>query len=64
MTDEQIERAVERLVDLLDQRFTTTAMEEGEYNRLIGRIDDWATVQYARPNSLRQSFLVWIGSRH
>lgn len=47
MTEEQIERIVERKVDALDNRFTTGGVTQEEYDAELAAIDKWAEDQYA-----------------
>lgn len=48
MTEEQIERAVERKTDALDRVFmaTGTTMTQAEYNAESAKITAWAEAQY------------------
>lgn len=48
MTDEQIEREVERRFNRLDHLFINRkAMNQAEYDRQARAIGDWAEYQYA-----------------
>lgn len=42
MTEDQIERRVERMTDSLDRRYLTSSMTADEYNAECRRIDAWA----------------------
>lgn len=42
MTEEQIERRVERMVDELDRLYLTTAMTAAVYRERLRAIDAWA----------------------
>jgi hypothetical protein len=42
MTEEQIERRVEFMVDELDRLYTTTAMTSDHYELRMKQIDAWA----------------------
>lgn len=46
LTEEQIERSVQRRVDALDGVFLTTGMSQSEYDERLRRIDVWAEQQY------------------
>lgn len=46
MTEEQIERAVERKVNALDARFMNSAMTQAEYDELSAAIAQWADNEY------------------
>jgi hypothetical protein len=48
MTEDQIERAVERLIDSLDQQFLTSNMTQAAYDAAMREIDQWAEQQLAR----------------
>lgn len=45
MTEEQIERGAERMMDALDRRYLGTAMTEAEYRAEVAAIDAWARQQ-------------------
>lgn len=47
MTEEQIERCAEAMMDALDRAYLGTDMSEPEYMRRVREIDDW-TRQQAR----------------
>lgn len=42
MSEDQIERAVERMVDAVDARFMRGGMSSTEYNSEMRKIDAWA----------------------
>jgi hypothetical protein len=46
MTEDQIERAVERKIDRLDARFTSAQLTQQEYDAEMKSISNWATAQY------------------
>ncbi len=46
MTEEQIERAVERKIDILDRRYLSGQLTEVEYKIAIKEIDVWADKEY------------------
>jgi hypothetical protein len=50
MTEEQIERAVERQFDALDARFMSTgsSMTQAEYDAAVLAIGDWSDRQYRK----------------
>jgi len=52
MTEDQIERCVESMVNRLDARFLASDMSQSEYDKEMRHIDQWATQQYwtAEPN--------------
>ena len=45
MTEDQIERQVERMVDRLDQAYLATRMTQEAYGEGLKRIDAWAKAQ-------------------
>jgi len=45
MTEDQIERQVERMVDRLDQAYLATRMPDYAYEAEMARIDAWAKAQ-------------------
>ena len=49
MTDDQIERRVERNQDALDKRYLSTGMSQSEYGLECQAITRWAERQYASP---------------
>lgn len=46
MTEDQIERIVERETDRLDARFMTGKIDQEEYDREIVILDKWASQQF------------------
>lgn len=46
MSEDQIERMVERMFDSLDKRFTKGELTEEEYRVESKQISDWAEKQY------------------
>jgi hypothetical protein len=46
MTEEQIERAVERKMDWLDGQYLNSDMTLAEYDAHVARISQWADLQY------------------
>ena len=46
MTEDQIERIVERRVDGIDRRYLSTGMTEAEYDAELKTVFRWATEQY------------------
>ena len=50
MTEDQIERKVERMVDRLDAQFMSDSntMTQEEYDAEIESIDKWAAMEYRR----------------
>lgn len=48
MTEDQIERAVERKVDSLDRMFMSTDMTQDAYDKAMKDIHAWAEAQYAK----------------
>lgn len=46
MTEDQIERAVERKTDALDAAFLRGSLTQAEYDLECKRIADWAELQY------------------
>lgn len=56
MTEDQIERRVERLFDALDRRFMNSAMTQAEYDAAAADISAWADAQYGRRPNLRSDY--------
>lgn len=50
MTEDQIERRVEKMTDRLDARYMAdgSAMTEAEYKAELKDIDDWAQTEYVK----------------
>ena len=48
LTEDQIERAVERAMDKLDRHFTRGEVTQVEYDQDVKRLDDWAKGEMAR----------------
>jgi hypothetical protein len=46
MTEDQIERQVERMMDHLDQVFLSSSMTQDEYDTKVKEINVWAENQY------------------
>lgn len=46
LTEDQIERHVERMIDRLDVRFVRGALTQAEYDLRMRAIDDWAQREY------------------
>lgn len=46
MTEEQIERQVERRTDSIDARYMAGKLTAAEYRTEMKSLNDWATVQY------------------
>ncbi len=55
MTEDQIERRVEKMTDHLDHLFTSGAMARKEYDHAIRELDEWASAQYARAKFSRSA---------
>ena len=47
LTEEQIERRAERMMNHLDARLMKYAMSQEEYDADVKRLDDWCEEQYA-----------------
>ena len=45
MTEDQIERRVEKMVDQLDREYLSTSMSADHYQLRMKQIDDWAWMQ-------------------
>ena len=45
MTESQIERRVERMIDSLDRQYLSSAMSEDAYRLRLKQIDQWAFEQ-------------------
>jgi hypothetical protein len=46
MTEDQIERSVERKMDSLDARFMNSSMSQAEYDNHVKMINAWAEAEY------------------
>jgi hypothetical protein len=46
MTEDQIERHVERMVDRLDRRFLNSSMSQAEYDSEMKQVSLWADAEY------------------
>lgn len=42
MSEDEIERRVERMVDVLDRRFMTSKMDQAQYDAEMAKIDAWS----------------------
>jgi hypothetical protein len=47
LTEEQIERRVERMVDYLDRLFMSGALSDHDYNAAMRDLNRWADAKYA-----------------
>ena len=61
MTEDQIERKVQKLIDALDKRFIeqNSSMSLEEYDKAMEEIDRWAGMEYRRkdgPAPYRENF--------
>jgi uncharacterized membrane protein len=56
MTEDQIERIVDRQMDKLDLQYTKGMISEDEYNQEVLELDQWANDQYrlARTRQYRE----------
>jgi hypothetical protein len=54
MTEDQIERRVERYIDHLDRVFMAGEMTQDNYDKAMREILDWADIQYRSPNYRRR----------
>lgn len=52
LTEDQIERKVERMIDALDKSFMNGDMTQEQYDTEMKSIDDWAQEQYKRISHL------------
>jgi hypothetical protein len=48
MTEEQIERKVERAMDALDARLMGNRLSQAEYDAQVRELNKWAEAQYAK----------------
>ncbi len=48
MTEDQIERHVDRKIDAIDRLFLRGGYTQAEYDAAIKAVDDWAAVELAR----------------
>jgi hypothetical protein len=55
MSEEQIERLVEKRMDALDRSLMKGTMHQAEYDVEVKRLDRWAQQQYDKPASLRSA---------
>lgn len=46
MTEDQIERRAERMMNALDRAYLASGMTEAEYREEIRKIDNWARDEY------------------
>lgn len=46
MTEDQIERRVEMIMDSLDARLMSGSLSQSEYDQEVKRLNDWAEEQY------------------
>lgn len=53
MTEDQIERAVERMIDKADKKFLSGEMTDTEYDMEISIINRWSKEEYKRSKSHR-----------
>lgn len=53
MSEEQIERRVERRVDALDARFMAGLLSQSEYDAEMARIHKWASEAYLNEARLK-----------
>jgi len=54
MTEDQIERRVERIMDTLDARLMSGSLSQSDYDQEVKRLHDWAEEQYRILKSLRK----------
>lgn len=52
MTEDQIERRVERWINVLDRAFMRGDIDQKTYDREIFEIDQWAKQQWQRQSAL------------
>lgn len=48
MTEEQIERTVERRMNMLDRRYLAGDIPEAMYEQLVKDLDEWAKSEYRK----------------
>lgn len=48
MTEDQLERYVERRMDALDHRFLNSDMTQEEYDAEVRKLNDWAADRLSR----------------
>lgn len=46
MTEDQIERRVEMIMDSLDARLMSGSLSQSDYDQEVKRLNDWAERQY------------------
>lgn len=61
MTEEQIERKVERAMNALDARLMSGSLTQADYDHEVMILDKWAQQQY---DAQSLSDFNYVGSRH
>jgi hypothetical protein len=49
MSEDEVERRVERMVDALDRRFLTSKMDQAQYDAEMAKIDAWSQAAWTAP---------------
>jgi len=49
MSEDEVERRVERMVDALDRRFLTSKMDQAQYDAEMAKIDAWSKAAWTAP---------------
>ena len=55
LTDDAIERHVERATNAIDRLFMAGRIPQADYDYSVKRMDSWATAAYARSDALRRA---------
>jgi hypothetical protein len=61
MTEDQIERRVERMMDALDAQLMSGALTQGEYDSNVRDLDAWAEAKLREVLDLRKPYH-WRGT--
>jgi hypothetical protein len=54
-TDERIERRCERMMDHLDRVLLAGAMSQGDYDKAVLELDEWANARYRTLRAWRRA---------
>lgn len=57
LTEDQIERVVEKRTDTLDEEFLSGKMKQAAYDANCKALDEWATREYARTRAHRAAHI-------
>jgi hypothetical protein len=48
MTESEIERAVERRMNMFDRHLLVGNINQSQYDKLVGDLDEWSKAEYAK----------------